>query len=116
MSLSSSVPPLISATMWSGTVVGRTIPFAAHLRQRGSAARRRARCSTAARSRKRSTTTEQPVYLASDQVPFVDPPLHLAVAACLLAHVEGEDVGAVDEGVEAVSDVNLLRQPSTSAG
>ena len=41
--VSSSLPPLVSGTMWSGTVAWRTMPLAAQSRQSGSACTRRNR-------------------------------------------------------------------------
>ena len=57
MLLSSSLPPLVSGTMWSGTLASRTIPLAAQSRQSGSACNRRLRCTTARRPRSLGVTT-----------------------------------------------------------
>ena len=57
MLLSSSDPPWVSGTMWSGTVASRIRPFAAQSRHSGSARSRLRRWATAARPRRRSALT-----------------------------------------------------------
>jgi hypothetical protein len=54
MLLSSSEPPWVSGTMWSGTVASQTRPLAAQSLHRGSAFKRSKRWVTALRPRRRA--------------------------------------------------------------